>query len=87
MKLFCKRKKQQTALTPEQVAAVRAIYEDRGCGYCAKLLSAVSLWCGCDEAIAARHTAIPGIIHCPYWVPDKCYIRAELKDLENKNGK
>lgn len=84
MKLFRKRKKQQSALTPEQVAVVREIYEDRACPYCAKLRSAVSWWCGSDEAISARHTAIPGIIHCPYWLPDKCYIRAELKDLENK---
>ncbi len=82
MKLF--RKKKQSALTPAQVAFVRKVYEDRGCAYCRWLLSDVSLWCGSEQAIAARHTAIPGVIHCPYWVPDKCYIRAELKGLENK---
>ena len=82
MKLF--RKKKQNTLTPAQFAFVRKVYEERGCAYCRWLLSAVSLWCGSDEAISVRHTAIPGVIHCPYWLPDKCYIRAELKGLENK---
>lgn len=83
MKLFCKKKRQST-LTPEQVAAVRKIYEDRGCAYCGDLRSLVSLWCGSDEAIAARHTAIPGIIHCPFWHPDKLYIRKQLKAENDK---
>lgn len=82
MKLF--RKKKQSTLTPAQVAFVRKVYEDRGCAYCGWLLSAVSLWCGNDEAISARHTAIPGIVHCPYWVPDKRFIGAKLKCLEDK---
>lgn len=82
MKLF--RKREQNALIPVQVAFVRKVYEDRACVYCGKIRSAVSEWCGSEEAIAARHTAIPGVIHCPYWVPDKRYIRAKLKGLENK---
>lgn len=82
MKLFRKRK--QSTLTPAQVAFVRKVYEDRACACCGHLRSAVSLWCGSAEAIAVRHTAIPGIIHCPFWAPDKRFIRAELKSLENK---
>lgn len=86
MKLFCKRKKQQkVSLTPEQIAAVRKVYEERGCAYCGWLLSAVSLCSGSDEAISARHTAIPGVIHCPYWMPDKRYIRAKLKGVANND--
>lgn len=83
MKLFCK-KKHQSALTPEQVAMVRKIYEERGCAYCAKLRSAVSWWCGSEEAIAARHTAIPGVVHCLFWHPDKLYIRKQLKAENDK---
>lgn len=71
-------------MTSAQVAFIRKVYEDRACAYCGKLRSAVSWWCGSEEAIAARHTAIPGIIHCPFWAPDKRYVRAELKGLENK---
>lgn len=85
MKLFHKRK--QNALTLAQVAFIRKVYENRACAYCGKLRSAVSWWCGSEEAIAARHTAIPGVIHCPYWLPDKCYIRAELRDMVDNNKK
>lgn len=87
MKLFRRKKqseKKQDTLTPAQIKLVRAVYEDRGCAYCGNLRSAVNWWCGSKEAIAMRHTSIPGIIHCPFWAPDKALIRAELKDLENK---
>ncbi len=82
MKLF--RKKKQSTLTPAQVAFVRKVYEDRGCAYCGDLRSLVSLWCGSDKAIKSRRTAIPGIIHCPYWRPAKTYIRDEMGVLFGK---
>lgn len=85
MKSFCKKRKHEL-LTPAQVGFVRRVYEDRGCAYCAKLRSAVSLWCEDEQAIQARHTAIPGVIHCPYWRPDKAYIGAGLKDIRENNN-
>ena len=85
MKLFRKRK--QNTLTPAQVVFVRKVYEDCACTYCGKIRSAVSEWCGSEEAIAVRHTAIPGIIHCSFWAPDKAFIRAKLKGLKNKAEK
>lgn len=84
MKLFCKNKKKQVHLSPQAVGFVRKIYEDRGCAYCGDLRSLVSLWCGSDKAIKARHTAIPGVIHCPYWRPAKTYIRDEISALFGK---
>lgn len=43
----------------------------RSCYNCEHLREALSIWCGNEKAIADRGTKIPGIIHCPYWEPDK----------------
>ncbi len=67
------------SLTPDQVAHVRAIYSARCCADCAFLQSYVNWWCREPNAIRERGTAIPGIIHCPYWAPDKRYIRKKIK--------
>lgn len=42
--------------------------EKRSCYDCGHLYSALSLWCGSDDAIAARGTRIPGIIKCKWWI-------------------
>jgi hypothetical protein len=43
----------------------------KACFDCKHLYSAVNPWCGSDEAIEFRGTAIPGVIKCTYWEPDR----------------
>lgn len=66
-------------LTKEDVAKVRAIYSERNCAYCKFLKPRITWWCNNEEAIRARGTAIPGVIHCPHWRPDKKYIIKQIR--------
>lgn len=43
----------------------------RSCHNCNHLREVVNLWCSNEDAIKARGTQVPGIIHCPYWSADK----------------
>jgi len=66
-------------MTAGQIRKVRIIYKDRHCAYCGWLKSALSWWCTNTAAIKARGTSIPPVCHCPFWKPDKNYIKKELK--------
>ena len=43
--------------------------EKRSCYDCGHLVSALSWWCGSDDAINYRGTSLPGCIKCTYWIP------------------
>jgi len=58
-------------------------FDKKWCGECGHLFSAVTWWCGCDEAADFRGTKIPGVINCPFWKPNWKYIPKEYKTLEN----
>ncbi len=58
-------------------------FERKGCYDCKHLTAALSWWCGNKNAIKARGTRIPGVIHCPYWDPAWGYIHTEFKTTEN----
>lgn len=58
-------------------------FEKKSCYDCTHLVGYVSWWCGCKEAVKARGTAIPGIIHCPFWKPNWDYIIDKYKTEEN----
>jgi hypothetical protein len=58
-------------------------FEKRSCYDCAHLTSALSWWCGNDEAIKFRGTRIPGGIKCLYWEPDWSMIDTKYKTIEN----
>lgn len=66
-------------LTENQRRNIREILEDKSCAYCKHLFSLVDWWCGNEDAIKARGTSSPGVIHCPYFKMDKNYTRKELK--------
>ena len=69
-------------LIKEEIHFVKSLYANRGCAYCDFMVAHVNWWCSNKEAIKARHSAIPEVIHCPYWKPDKEYIRKEMKSLK-----
>lgn len=58
-------------------------FEKKSCYDCGHIKSALSLWCGSEEARKARGTSIPGCIKCPYWKPDWKYIDGKYKTKEN----
>jgi hypothetical protein len=67
-------------LTEDQRRNIREILDDKSCTYCKYLYSTyVSWWCGNKDAIDARGTRIPGVIHCPYFKINKKYARKKLK--------
>lgn len=66
-------------LTEDQRKNIREILTNTNCVYCKHLVSKVSWWCSNEDAIKARGTRIPGVIHCPYFKLDKDYTRKELK--------
>lgn len=51
--------------------------EKRSCYACKYMKSALSWWCGNDEAIKARGTSIPGCIKCSYWELKKKKVKKE----------
>ena len=53
--------------------------ERRSCYDCCHLKSLVSLWCSNEQAIIARGTRIPGVVHCPYWELDPVIAVNEYK--------
>jgi hypothetical protein len=66
----------------EQIKEVRTIYNDKKCAFCGWLKSALNWWCTNEEAAKARGTTIPGISKCPWWKPDKKYIKERLKEMK-----
>jgi len=76
MKLFNRKPK---FLTPVQVSIVRMAYQMKCCADCGWLKAKVSWWCMNPEAVKVRGTAIPGVQHCPYWKPDKEWIRKQIQ--------
>ena len=68
-------------LTAKQIAKVKEIYSDKSCVYCSWCRPAVNWWCYNKDAIQYRHTNIPNVIHCPWWAPEKPYIRKEIKNI------
>ena len=77
-------KENMDKLTKDQQKAVRDILTNRSCSYCKYLVSHISWWCGNENAINARGTRIPGVIHCPYFKVDKDYVRKEL-NIKKRN--
>lgn len=69
----------KTRLTKAQLYLLRYIYRQRDCAHCGFLVAYVSWWCSNKEACKTRGTKIPGVCHCPYWKPDKKFIRRKLR--------
>lgn len=61
-----------------KIKQIKDFYERKNCASCKYIYAALSWWCINDNAINDRGTSIPGCIHCPYWQPDKEYIRGEI---------
>lgn len=74
-------------LTHEQFVEALHIYRERNCADCGWLTAALHWWCTNQKAIDARGTTFPGICHCPWWKPDRDYIRKQLRELpiQSKN--
>ena len=64
----------------KEISFVKRIYKERACAFCSDLISHLSWWCNNEKATKLRHTRIPGCSGCPYWTPDKVYIRKVLKE-------
>lgn len=69
----------KTKLTTTQLHLTREIYERRNCAHCGFLVAYITWWCYNNDACKARGTSIPGVNHCPYWKPDKKFIRQKLR--------
>jgi hypothetical protein len=63
-----------------RITKIKEIYKRKDCSSCDYLYSLASWWCGNEDAIEERNTKIPGVYNCPYWKPDKKWIRKELKN-------
>lgn len=70
-------------MKPHQVAFVRHIYEDRGCLYCDYLNCAMKWWDCEKKHLRQGYKYIPPVFHCPYWKPDKVYIKKVIKCINN----
>lgn len=70
----------KTKLTTEQFHILRDIYRRRNCAHCDFLVAYVNWWCSNNNACIARGTNIPGVCHCPYWKPDKKFIKLYIKN-------
>ena len=77
-------KENMDKLTKDQQEIIRDILLSRSCVHCRYLVSHISWWCGNENAINARGTRIPGVIHCPYFKVDKDYVRKEL-NIKKRN--
>ena len=72
------RENMEKATKDQRIIVMRNILTDKNCSYCKYLVSHISWWCCNEDAIRARRTRIPGVIHCPYFKVDKDYVRREL---------
>lgn len=68
-------------LTTAQLHFLRNIYRRRGCVHCGFLVAYANWWCSNNDACEMRGTSIPGVCHCPYWKPDRKFIKRELRNL------
>lgn len=69
----------KTKLTTTQLHLAREIYKGRSCAHCGFLVAHINWWCSNNDASKVRGTKIPGVYHCPYWKPDRKYIRQKLR--------
>ena len=67
---------------PHEVWLTISPYVKRDCYHCAFLVSAISLWCGNDEAIEYRGTVFPGVFKCIFWQPNEKVISQSKKELK-----
>ena len=72
-KLFFK-----TKLTTAQFHLLREIYRRRNCAHCGFLVAYVNWWCSNNNANKIRDMNIQG--DCPYWKPDKKFIKLYIKN-------
>ena len=70
----------KTKLTTIQFRFLREIYRRRSCAYCGFLVAYVNWWCSNNDTCIARGTNIPGVCNCPYWKPDKKFIKLDIKN-------
>lgn len=75
---FCNRK-----LTATQFLFLRKEYRRRNCASCSFLGAYITWWCYNKNAWELRNTNIPGVCHCPYWKPNRKYIKQKLRKLED----
>lgn len=64
--------------TKNQLIMTISVLTDKNCACCRYLVSPIKVWYCNEDAIRARRTRIPGVIHCPYFKVDKDYVRSEL---------
>ena len=69
----------KTKLTTTQFHLLREIYKRRNCVHCDFFLAYINGWCSNNDACKVRDTNIPSVCHCPYWKPDKKFIRREIR--------
>ena len=72
----------KTKLTTTQFHILREIYRRRNCAQCNFLVAYINWWCSNDDACEMRGTNIPGVCHCPYWKPNRKFIRRKIKNEE-----
>ena len=70
------------AMTPEEFAAVPPD-QKRSCYDCGWIVTALSHWCGNEEASRARGTKFPGCIKCTYWKPAEKSLEERTDDYIN----
>lgn len=72
----------KTRLTTAQFYLLREIYRRRSCANCGFIVEYLSWWCLNNDAWKARGTRIPGVCHCPYWKPNKKFIRRKIRKMK-----
>lgn len=62
-------------------------FEKKTCADCQFCKGHVSLWCTNDDAVNDRGTRIPGVVFCPYWLPDWARVDKKYRTVENGHVK
>lgn len=73
-------------LTTVQFLFLRKEYRRRNCASCSFLVAYINWWCSNKNAWELRNTNIPSVCHCPYWKPNRKYIKQKLRRLERNEG-
>ena len=68
----------KTKLTTTQFRLLREIYRRKSCAHCDFLVAYINGWCSNNNARKVRNIKIPSI--CPYWEPDKKFIKLDIKN-------
>lgn len=66
----------KTRLTTVQFRFLRNIYRERNCAHCCFLVEYANWWCSNNDS------RVPCVCHCPYWKPDKKFIKRQLREFE-----